>query len=304
MPDSALLYLYVETPLHVGAGAATGGEVDLPIQREEPTGYPVVRASSLKGALRAAMETRAAAEEVAAVFGSAPEAPEDQTFAGSVLFGDARLLLFPVRSLLGVFAWTTSAEPLARLRRDAATHGIALPWGEFPPAAEGTAVVSPDSALRTAKGQVVLEEITFRAEPEPEAALLARWLATEALPPQGEFAYWRQKLQRDLAVLPDGAFRFFAAHSTEVMHRIRIDRRTGTAAEGALWSEEYLPAEALLWAAMGSQEPARPAGTVQSASDALNWLRKMMPPLLQMGGDRSLGRGFVRLRWAGGEGAP
>ncbi len=303
MPNPALLYLYVETPLHAGAGTATAGEVDLPIQREASTGYPVVRASTLKGALRAAVSTAATAEDVAAAFGSTPEAPEDQTFAGSILLGDARLLLFPVRSLLGVFSWVTAPEPLARLGRDSAALGVPLPWPELPPVAEGSALVPPDSGLRTARGRVMLEDVAFRAEIVEEAGALARRLAEELFPPEPEFAYWAQKLQRDLAVLPDGAFRFFTTHRTEVMQRIRIDRRTGVAAEGALWSEEYLPENTLLWAAADSQPPARPTDSIQSASDALSWLRGTLPPRLQVGGNRTLGRGFVRLRWAEKEGA-
>ena len=304
MPDTALLYIYVETPLHVGVGPAPDGEVDMPIQREETTGYPMVSASSLKGVLRAAAEAAAPAEEVAAVFGSAPEAPEDQTFAGSVLLGDAHPLLFPVRSLVGVFGWTTCAAVLARWQREAAARGVDLPLAAIPSVDEGTALVPLDSGLRTSKGQVVLEEVTFRAEPKPEVVALARWLAAELFPPEAEFAYWQQKLRRDLAVLPDNAFRFFATHRTEVIQRIRIDRRTGAAAEGALWSEEYLPTETVLWAVLGSQPPARPGGSVQSASDALSWLQGMAPRVFQLGGDRTLGRGFVRIRWSAGKGTP
>jgi len=48
----SMLYLYVETPLHTGSGRGLG-TVDLPIQRERVTGYPMVQASSIKGCLRA-----------------------------------------------------------------------------------------------------------------------------------------------------------------------------------------------------------------------------------------------------------
>lgn len=49
---SAMLYLYVETPLHAGSGTSLG-IVDLPIQRERVTHYPIVQSSSIKGKLRA-----------------------------------------------------------------------------------------------------------------------------------------------------------------------------------------------------------------------------------------------------------
>jgi len=37
----ALLYLYAETPVHAGSGTSLG-IVDLPIQRERTTGYPIM----------------------------------------------------------------------------------------------------------------------------------------------------------------------------------------------------------------------------------------------------------------------
>ncbi len=45
------MFLYVESSLRVGTGEP-GLEVDLPIVREQATGYPMVPGSSLKGVLR------------------------------------------------------------------------------------------------------------------------------------------------------------------------------------------------------------------------------------------------------------
>src|SRR5581483_2990503 len=96
---TALLFIYVETPLH--AGTARGlGAVDLPIQRERTTGYPIVQASSLKGRLRAEARRWGMMEaEWEAIFG--PETERASDHAGALAVGDARLLLFPVRSLAG-----------------------------------------------------------------------------------------------------------------------------------------------------------------------------------------------------------
>ena len=49
---AAMVYVYVETPLRAGSGRSLGA-IDLPLQRERLTGYPIVQASSLKGRLRA-----------------------------------------------------------------------------------------------------------------------------------------------------------------------------------------------------------------------------------------------------------
>ena len=71
------LYLYTETPLHAGVGFVGDGPVDLPIQREPVTGYPMMRSSTLKGTLRASFRAGAASEEVVALFGSEPTGAEE-----------------------------------------------------------------------------------------------------------------------------------------------------------------------------------------------------------------------------------
>lgn len=48
----SILYIYTETSLHAGSGRGLAA-VDLPIQRERVTGYPMVQASGIKGRLRA-----------------------------------------------------------------------------------------------------------------------------------------------------------------------------------------------------------------------------------------------------------
>ena len=49
--NKEVLFIYTLTPLHVGVGS-TPEVVDLPIQREKHTGFPVIFGSSLKGAIR------------------------------------------------------------------------------------------------------------------------------------------------------------------------------------------------------------------------------------------------------------
>src|SRR5690606_37356545 len=105
-----ILYLYVETPMHVGTGVGLGA-VDMPIQREKHTGYPVVQASGVKGALRdtAELQWRDSDEGNAlinTIFGSDSNS-SNITHAGAMSPSDARILLFPVRALNGVFVWIT-----------------------------------------------------------------------------------------------------------------------------------------------------------------------------------------------------
>src|SRR5207237_4486443 len=53
--DTRMLYLYAETPLHAGVGSGLSS-IDLPIQRERSTQYPMVQGSGIKGKLRATAE--------------------------------------------------------------------------------------------------------------------------------------------------------------------------------------------------------------------------------------------------------
>ncbi|WP_438438787.1 RAMP superfamily CRISPR-associated protein [Hydrogenophilus thermoluteolus] len=52
----AALFLYAVSPVHMGAGQATG-VIDNPIQRERHTNHPCFAGSGIKGALRHAWES-------------------------------------------------------------------------------------------------------------------------------------------------------------------------------------------------------------------------------------------------------
>ena len=53
--DFSVAVMYAVTPCHAGSGSALG-VVDLPIQRERHTNWPVIQASGVKGAFRANFE--------------------------------------------------------------------------------------------------------------------------------------------------------------------------------------------------------------------------------------------------------
>src|ERR1700692_1642980 len=94
-----VLYLYVETPLHAGAGSGLSS-IDLPIQRERATQYPMIQGSGIKGKLRASFEgnredlTPEAIEMVDIVFGPPTTNGAGSDHAGALVAGDARILLF------------------------------------------------------------------------------------------------------------------------------------------------------------------------------------------------------------------
>lgn len=307
---SAILFLYTETPLHAGSGTSLG-IVDLPIQRERTTGYPIVQASGLKGCLRdEAVHHKDWCQnaqcplhphndwdkKIQIVFG--PETTAASEHAGALSVGDARILLFPVRSLLGVFAWVTSQNVLARFRRDAQLAGLNVNWTEKGPSAENAALVANDSMV-VADEKVVLEEFAFIAQRDnnDNVQTIAEWLAKNALPSGDEYNYWRKTLLKRLVILPETAFRDFVQFSTEVISRVRIDDETKTVARGALWTEEHLPSDTLLYATIFASKPRinNPPSDLQDAQTVLNFVKNCVDgKRLQLGGDSTVGRGFVK----------
>lgn len=313
--DSRLLFVYTETPLHAGTGTGLGA-VDLPIQRERTTGYPIVQASGVKGALRSEAQD-GNNDEKTVVFGH-----EKAEHAGALSPGDARILLFPVRSLAGVFAWTTSYAVLARFRRDAVTADLdkgSDPVPTLPTASpnENQALASGIRVLLDAsggKGTAVLEEFAFQATVDKQATTWAKWLAENALPSQTEapeYKFWIDHLKDGLLVLPEEAFRDFLLHATEVVTRVKLEPDSKTVASGALWTQEHLPGDSLLYAMIhatklrvSGNKPATLAddNPEVEAKKVLNWAanKTNVPHRIQLGGDETVGRGIVRLRWSGG----
>lgn len=85
------------TNLHVGNGEVNFGVVDKLIQKDAATGYPVINASSLKGAFREHLEQQSVNENLLCdIFGSKPN-DADKRDAGKFRFFDANLLSMPVR---------------------------------------------------------------------------------------------------------------------------------------------------------------------------------------------------------------
>ncbi len=286
-----MLYVYVETPLHAGSGRALGA-VDLPIQRERVTGYPIVQASSLKGRLRA--EARAKKlSNLEIVFG--PETDNASEHAGALSTGDAKILLFPVRSLAGVFAWTTSAEVLNRFLRDASVVGVQPGWTLSTKPASGEALVSGN--VLKAGDKVVLEEFAFTPKQENIVQTIGQWLAQNALSQGDEYQYWRAELPKRLVILPNDDFRDFVTFSTEVVTRIKLEPDTKTVKEGALWTEENLPTDTLLYAPLLATPGRAPKGPQLTGKQVLDEVKNLKLTRIQLGGNETIGRGSVYLRF-------
>src|SRR6202035_242694 len=101
-----LPFIHALSALHAGIGQGAG-VIDLPIAREKATGIPYLPGSSLKGSIRTRSLTNNGEQTTSHLFGT-NEVQDENSTSSLVQFSDQRLLLLPIRSLAGTFAWVTS----------------------------------------------------------------------------------------------------------------------------------------------------------------------------------------------------
>ena len=337
-----MLFLYAETPFHPGSGTNIVG-ADQPIQRERHTQFPINQAGGLKGGLRALTEqffkiNEKKKEKLSNYIGKkdgelnglsdvekkdlknltkiqvmlGPDRGSSSEHGSALAFTEARILLFPVRSLVGLFAWITCPTVIARFKRDLQRleNIPELTW-EYFFFADSMHVAVPQestgekSTVMTATGQVVLEDFAFeisqKSADKANAAALAKWLSERALPNDTAYGFWKQQLRHSLVVVPDDVFRDFVQLSTEVITRNRIGEK-GTVEEGALWSEERLPTDTLMYSLMLVADPRDPelaltTTDVSSAEEITGEMTRILEkvPVVQLGGNETVGEGLIRI---------
>jgi CRISPR-associated protein Cmr4 len=282
-----LLYLYAESPVHTGAAGSLEA-IDLPVQREAATGYPVIWGQSLKGALRQAAREAWGAEDprVGAVFGSAIKgAGEDGgTTPGTLAIGDAQLVAMPVPTLRRTFAWLTSEVALGRLARKYRTLGREAP--AVPRVRTDGGLCSSDAWSQAPRE--VLGPVLVPFEP-PSSVPLAEWagrIAADALGQDAVFAPFTEKLRADLLLVGADIVPALLRECTEQAVRVQLYEDRKTVQNGPFYSE-YLPAETIMAASL----TLRGTGDGEVNREALAGL--LDGRLLRIGGDETLGKGLM-----------
>ncbi len=296
MPDAKLLFIHALTGLHPGSGSALG-VVDMPVQRERHTQWPLIPGSSLKGVLRDTCRPGDSHgdehEAWLAAFG--PEANNASDFAGALALTDARLLAFPVRSLHGVFAWATCPAALARAKRDANLLLKNTDTLDIPSIERGKALCANASNLRIGEeNRLLLEEFEFQCI-DADQEIVGQWVEWLAQAVQDKAT--QERLEGHLVILNDDDFTYFTRHATEVIARIALNYETKTvdSDKGALFYEEFLPAETLFYAVvMGSDS--RNDKVPRDGKGMLAWLEDNLPQTLQIGGDQTIGKGICAIK--------
>lgn len=286
----ALIGLRTLSPLHAGV---LGGNhiIDRPIDREVHTQWPKVSSAALKGALREQGIAKSGA--AADLFGveeyeNSPPKKAKYGKAGLLSFTDARLLLFPLRSARGGWAWVSCPSVLRRFREAAGLVGydVAQPAVEAFHAVFASKVNDgawyAGEALKL-KDKLLLHHHVFPIDTRLGKKELENWKNTMPL------VHDLKDLPERLVIVSDENFTELTRLYTELTTRNKINDATGATGGGALFTEEYLPEGALLYAlsfSMPNATHTEVAGKVDAA-----------PKTLQLAGNATLGKGQCDLGW-------
>lgn len=304
--DQAILYYLTRTPLHIGAGASVGA-IDQPIVRERHTGFPLIPATGQKGSYadgwpgdRVILEDGEKDKRIKVVkeikesawlFGSDTT---DLPFAGSLIFSEARVLAFPIRSAKGSYAWITCPMMLHRAKRDG------VPLGEIPKEpTDGEAIFKTGDGAKLDLGQkIVLEEYCFKADENSSySKALAQSLA-DLVPDDKLFATIADRL----VILGDGMMSYFTTTACEIAQHVRINDETGTAEDGGLFNQENVPADTLFYAPLSATASRVPQDELKGkkASEAMGKFKERIieKKVFQFGGDATTGLGWCSVYFA------
>ncbi len=302
--NARLTFIHAFTSLHAGVGQGAG-IIDLPVAREKSTGIPYLPGSSLKGALRTRCKTRGMEQECYEIFG--PENVEDTNANASMIqFTDQRLLLLPVRSLAGTFAWVTSPYILDRFARDRRFAQNKNDWEVDLPEItdelmcliaqekEGSKIV-----VRNGRSEyiVYLEDLNLVPHYNKHATTLAQKIAKQVFPdPDSE--EWRRRLEERFCIVSDDVLSFLLETATEITARIHLQEESKTVEDGGLWYEEALPAETILLG-LGLAVPTineKTRSPKRQPEEIFKFIQGLVQEPLQLGGRATVGRGLCQVR--------
>jgi CRISPR-associated protein Cmr4 len=256
------IYLYLIAPLHTGATSQEGNL--LGIARESHTEIPYVPSSTIRGKLRSLTSDT----WMKCLWGNTIEdvtgGGDENLTPGALWIGDASILWIPVPSLSHGVVWISS--PLL-LRRWARLNSPACP---IPPAY---------STNITAGKSIYLKDAILKAGD------LHPWNSSSCFIP----TEIQESIDKVL-ILPDQHCATMIQMSLWRQVKIRLDEHK-TVIDNGLRYEEAIPPDTLMYFHWGLTSQ----GNGKNC-DAESELRTILTdnPIIQIGGQESLGRGFVQ----------
>lgn len=291
--NASIAIMYAVTPCHAGSGSALG-VVDLPIQRERHTNWPMIQASGVKGAFRSNFERfkNKIKSEIqiqdfenltASVFGTDKGGINDAGFAGSLSISDARILAYPMRSNVSPFVWITCPAVLKRLSRDLEIAGkSSFDASQFSVKDENA--ITLNGAI---SGEVLLEDFEVKVSDEKISAF-------DNIKELKEYYF---KDAERLLLVSDDVFNYGVTDCTQIMAQIKIDPDTGTAADGSLRYQEELPSDTIMYTIIYWGDSKKSVENALKADEIRKFVTEVLKSHIQIAGDESCGRGIFQLTW-------
>jgi len=291
--ESGLITYYALTPVHVGAGSSVS-YIDLPVQRERHTSFPMMAGSGIKGVFRTLAERELETGKVNIIFG-----PENGSEGSScVAFTDAKILLYPVRSVKNTFAWITCPFVLKRFKEDLESAGKEIKNFSIPEVSDDKIIVASNSPLiinNNNPKKVGIEEFVFDVDNSQIDNNLIN--AIKGYIPDTETT---QNISARFAIVSDNVFTDLVNYAVEVRTRIKIDQTTGTASGGALFTVEMVPSESIFYSLVFADDPKNSnSNSVKNVDEVIDNIQKLIDnnEVIQVGGDETIGLGFVKVKF-------
>lgn len=266
------VYLYLLSPLHTG-GTTQEGNL-LGIARESHTNLPYIPSSSIRGKVRSSVGNRVTRVQL---FGPELKDIQDADFVfeyeyetdkklnqleqGSIWIGDASILWLPVPSLSHGVVWISCPLLLQR-------------WARFN------------------SGDVHIEEYSSNLPKKSSVYLKDAVVKGDRLKP---FANWQDFIPQEkssikrVLVLPDQHCATLIQMSLWRQVKVKLDEHK--VVDGGFRYEEAIPPDTLMYFPWGNTSQAN--GTAKQSRDEFEKILAAQP-VLQIGGQESLGRGFVQ----------
>ena len=289
--NTSVAIMYAVTPCHAGSGSALG-VVDLPIQRERHTNWPMIQASGVKGAFRANFDRFKGKitnkeqikdfEKISdSVFGTDKGGLSNSGFAGSCSISDARILAYPMRSNVSPFVWITCPSVLKRFAKDLEIAGKpSFDSSKFTSSAE-SAISMGKASL---SGDILLEDFEVKVQ----GSVIDEFKKIEDYFSDAE----------RLLLVSDDVFNYGVTDCTQIMAQIKINSETGTTADGSLRYQEELPSDTIMYTVIHWDDSKNSAEDKLKANTIKKFITdEVIKNHIQIAGDETCGRGIFQLTW-------
>ncbi|MGQ4648923.1 type III-B CRISPR module RAMP protein Cmr4 [Lyngbya aestuarii] len=277
------IYLYLLSPLHTGGTTQEGNLVG--IARESHTNLPYIPSSTIRGRLRASVGREPVEKRIKQVqlFGPELKDTQDKNFLeyyeaetdkkltqleqGDIWVGDGSILWLPVPSFSHGVVWVSC--PLLLQRWAKFNSGVTIPADYSTNLPKKSPIYLKDAIIQGSKLQTWQEQDWQKFVPQtPEASSIKRVLV---LPDQHcatliQMSLWRQ---------------------------VKVKLNQHKSVEDGFRYEEAIPPDTLMYFPWGTTYQAN--GTAKASRTSFEDILKTQEnQILQIGGQESLGRGFVQ----------